>query len=214
MNNWNKEKHDILIDFIFLTKPHTTRIDRVYGCSSHPPAWSWACRRTKVGGILRLVWKSKNTVYGLEQEAVWPMWLFYSWAISHLFCLFCVLYTPKITSSHWPCEDTTDITSGQKFDRFYYESIVFRQALDIAFCTTDISGLWPYLLLFATPSTRLSSANPWFPWLASILKSVLRAYDCWLYTSMPLLNGRLQKCLAFSTLIMENVLCLIRWWIP
>lgn len=67
----------------------------------------------------------------------------------------------------------------------------------------------------ATTSTRLSSANPWFPRLACFyLKSVLRVIDCWLYASMPLLNGRLQKCLAFSTSIMGDVLCLIRRWIP
>lgn len=121
-------------------------------------------RDPKARSVLRSAWQGKNTASGLRQKVAWPMWLVYSWIISQLSCLVCILHTPKFRSRNWSCEDTTAMISGQKSHSFHYESTVIRRTLDIA--SRTMSSYVKTLDMSATDAiafTRLSSANPWFP---------------------------------------------------
>lgn len=116
-------------------------------------------------------WQRKSTASGLRWKVPWRMWLVYSWAISQLSCLFCIVHTPKIRSP-------------PQVDKIGPVKTPFPPQVDknpIAFPMNPLSleGLWTLLpepldsyvmtldtsATAATAFTRGSSANPWFPCL-------------------------------------------------
>lgn len=134
-------------------------------------------RDPKATSVLRSAWQGKNTASGLRQKVAWPMWLVYSWIISQLSCLVCILHTPKFRSRNWSCEDTTAMISGQKSHSFHYESTVIRRTLEMLPEPCPVmSRLWTCLWTLLSPDWVLQTLG-FLALLVSILKSVLTASD-------------------------------------
>lgn len=82
-------------------------------------------------------WQRKSTASGLRWKVAWRMWLVYSWAISQLSCLFCIVHAPKIRSP--PQVDKIGPVKTPfppQVDKNPYESTVTGGTLDIASRTT------------------------------------------------------------------------------